>query len=137
MVKASLRTKSVGTKVSDAEYAALEGRARAANLTLSEWVRSKLLEPSADGGTGRPGGTCRPGVGAAGELAGDAHALDGRVARRVLAALVLEVDVALVAVPDHGFEAARLVHVAIADEHRPIERYTNDRSRQQCGSHRR
>ena len=29
MVKASLRTKSVGTKVSDAEYAALEARARA------------------------------------------------------------------------------------------------------------
>ena len=56
MVKASLRTKSVGTKVSDAEYAALEARARAENLTLSEWVRSKLLEPGADGGTGRPGG---------------------------------------------------------------------------------
>ena len=56
MVKASLRTKSVGTKVSDAEYAALEARARAENLTLSEWVRSKLLEPGADGGSGRPGG---------------------------------------------------------------------------------
>jgi hypothetical protein len=55
MVKASLRTKSVGTKVSDAEYAALEARARAENLTLSEWVRSRLLEPGADGGTGRPG----------------------------------------------------------------------------------
>ena len=50
MVKASLRTKSVGTKVSDAEYAALEARARAENLTLSEWMRAKLL------GTGRPGG---------------------------------------------------------------------------------
>jgi hypothetical protein len=47
MVKASLRTKSVGTKVSDAEYAALEARARAENLTLSEWVRAQLLEPSA------------------------------------------------------------------------------------------
>jgi hypothetical protein len=54
MVKASLRTKSVGTKVSDAEYAALEARARAENLTLSEWMRARLLEP--DGGTGRPGG---------------------------------------------------------------------------------
>ena len=43
MVKASLRTKSVGTKVSDAEYAALEARARAENLTLSEWMRAKLL----------------------------------------------------------------------------------------------
>ncbi len=50
MVKASLRTKSVGTKVSDAEYATLEARARAENLTLSEWMRAKLL------GTGRPGG---------------------------------------------------------------------------------
>jgi hypothetical protein len=56
MVKASLRTKSVGTKVSDEEFAALEARARAENLTLSEWVRSKLLEPDTDGGTGRPGG---------------------------------------------------------------------------------
>ena len=46
MVKASLRTKSVGTKVSDAEYAALETRARAANLTLSEWVRAALLGSS-------------------------------------------------------------------------------------------
>jgi len=51
MVKASLRTKSVGTKVSDAEYAALEARARAENLTLSEWMRAQLLEPSAGGGT--------------------------------------------------------------------------------------
>jgi len=46
MVKASLRTKSVGTKVSDAEYAALEARARAENLTLSEWVRDALLGSS-------------------------------------------------------------------------------------------
>ena len=50
MVKASLRTKSVGTKVSDAEYAALEARARAENLTLSEWMRAKLLEPDTNGG---------------------------------------------------------------------------------------
>jgi len=49
MVKASLRTKSVGTKVSDAEYAALEVRARAENLTLSEWMRARLLEPDTDG----------------------------------------------------------------------------------------
>jgi hypothetical protein len=39
-VKPPLRTKSVGTKVSDAEYAALEARARASNLTLSEWTRA-------------------------------------------------------------------------------------------------
>jgi len=49
MVKASLRTKSVGTKVSDAEFAALEARARAENLTLSEWMRAQLLEPRAAG----------------------------------------------------------------------------------------
>lgn len=46
MVKASLRTKSVGTKVTEAEYAALEARAREKNLTLSEWVREALLESS-------------------------------------------------------------------------------------------
>jgi hypothetical protein len=44
----------VGTKVSDAEYAALEARARASNRTLSEWVREVLLaapvEPGVDAG---------------------------------------------------------------------------------------
>jgi hypothetical protein len=50
MVKASLRTKSIGTKVSDEEFAALEARARAENLTLSEWTRAKLLESDTDGG---------------------------------------------------------------------------------------
>jgi hypothetical protein len=45
----------VGTKVSDAEYAALEARARAGNLTLSEWVRDVLLASPPEG-TGRPGG---------------------------------------------------------------------------------
>jgi hypothetical protein len=66
MVKASLRTKSVGTKVSDAEYAALEARARAENLTLSEWMRAKLL------GTGRPGGGSDADDGAASDdLLGD------------------------------------------------------------------
>ena len=49
MVKPPLRTKSVGTKVTDAEYAALETHARAGGLTLSEWVRDVLL------GIGRPG----------------------------------------------------------------------------------
>jgi len=33
----------VGTKVSEAEFALLEERARAAGLTLSEWVREALL----------------------------------------------------------------------------------------------
>jgi hypothetical protein len=49
-VKPPLRTKSVGTKVSEEEFAALEARAQARKLTLSEWVRAKLLEPRADGG---------------------------------------------------------------------------------------
>lgn len=42
-MKPPLRTKSVGTKVSDAEYATLEERARASGQTLSEWVREALL----------------------------------------------------------------------------------------------
>lgn len=48
--KPPLRTKSVGTKVSEEEFAALESRARVRKLTLSEWVRAELLEPRADGG---------------------------------------------------------------------------------------
>jgi hypothetical protein len=51
-VKPPLRTKSVGTKVSESEFAILEERARAAGLTLSEWVRDVLLaapvEPGAE-----------------------------------------------------------------------------------------
>lgn len=42
-MKPPLRTKSVGTKVSEAEFALLEERARGAGLTLSEWVREALL----------------------------------------------------------------------------------------------
>jgi hypothetical protein len=42
-VKRALRTKSVGTKVSEAELRVLESRAAAAGLTLSEWVRDVLL----------------------------------------------------------------------------------------------
>jgi hypothetical protein len=52
-VKPPLRTKSVGTKVSEAEFAMLEERARANGLTLSEWVRDVLLsapEPGAETG---------------------------------------------------------------------------------------
>lgn len=37
------RTKSVGTKVSEAEYAALEACARMRSLKLAEWVRDVLL----------------------------------------------------------------------------------------------
>jgi hypothetical protein len=50
MVKLALRSKSVGTKVTEAEFAALEARAQAQSLTLSEWVRAELLEPRRAGG---------------------------------------------------------------------------------------
>jgi hypothetical protein len=49
-MKPPLRTKSVSTKVSEEEFVALESRARARKLTLSEWVRAELLEPKDDGG---------------------------------------------------------------------------------------
>lgn len=49
-MKPPLRTKSVGTKVSEEEFAALESRAQAWKLTLSEWVRAELLESKTDSG---------------------------------------------------------------------------------------
>jgi hypothetical protein len=42
-MKAPLRTKSIGTKVSEEEFASLEECARQADMTLSEWVRAVLL----------------------------------------------------------------------------------------------
>ena len=50
-MKRALRTKSVGTKVSEAELRVLESRAAAAGLTLSEWVRDVLLASSVEMGT--------------------------------------------------------------------------------------
>ena len=47
-MKPPLRTKSVGTKVSEAEFSVLEERAKAAGLTLSEWVRDVLLSAPVD-----------------------------------------------------------------------------------------
>jgi hypothetical protein len=45
-----LRTKSVGTKVSEEEFAMLEARAETAGRTLSEWVRDVLLAaPTTEG----------------------------------------------------------------------------------------
>jgi hypothetical protein len=41
-MKPPLRTKSVGTRVSEEEFAALETRARARKLTLSEWCQPEL-----------------------------------------------------------------------------------------------
>ena len=48
-MKPPLRTKSVGTKVSEAEFAMLEERARANGQTLSEWVRDVLLAVPVEG----------------------------------------------------------------------------------------
>jgi len=101
MVKASLRTKSVGTKVSDAEYAALEARARAENLTLSEWMRAKLL------GTGRPGG------GSDAEVSNTADDLVGEVLlSEVLALRALFLN--LRPLPDHALPGEAEVRAEIA-----------------------
>lgn len=43
MVKPPLRTKTVGTKLSEPEFAQLEAAARERGLTLSEWCRTVLL----------------------------------------------------------------------------------------------
>jgi hypothetical protein len=43
VVKAALRTKTLGTKVSEAEFAQLEAAASERGLTLSEWCRETLL----------------------------------------------------------------------------------------------
>ena len=43
MVKPSLRTKSIGTKVTEEEYAELERIAQAGGKTLGEWCREVML----------------------------------------------------------------------------------------------
>jgi hypothetical protein len=43
VVKPPLRTKTLGTKVSEEEFAKLEAVAREHGLTLSEWCRGTLL----------------------------------------------------------------------------------------------
>jgi hypothetical protein len=43
MAKMILRSKSVGTKVSDDEYVQIKAQAAAQELTLSEWCREVLL----------------------------------------------------------------------------------------------
>jgi hypothetical protein len=70
-MKAPLRTKSIGTKVSEEEFAALEECARQADMTLSEWVRAVLL--------------AAPGV----ELPGNEAAGEAALASRVTLAEVL------------------------------------------------
>jgi hypothetical protein len=53
VVKPPLRTKSLGTKVSDGEYAQLEVLASARGQTISELIRSVLLEQIAAPGLPR------------------------------------------------------------------------------------
>ena len=43
MVKPNLRTKSIGTKVSEDEFARLEQAAQKASKTLGEWCREVML----------------------------------------------------------------------------------------------
>jgi hypothetical protein len=50
-MKREVRSKSVGTKVSEAELRVLESRAERAGVTLSEWVRDVLLGSSVETGT--------------------------------------------------------------------------------------
>ena len=49
MVKLSVRTKPIGTKVTDEEYAELERAAHTGGKTLGEWCREVMLK-SANGG---------------------------------------------------------------------------------------
>jgi hypothetical protein len=53
MVKPPLRTKTLGTKVSEEEFAQLEALARQRRLTLSQWCRETLLA-SVNGETENP-----------------------------------------------------------------------------------
>jgi hypothetical protein len=55
MVKPNLRTKSIGTKVSEEEYARLEQAAQKASKTLGEWCRELMLK-SANGHPAPAGG---------------------------------------------------------------------------------
>jgi hypothetical protein len=50
-MKREVRSKSVGTKVTEAELRVLESRAERAGVTLSEWVRDVLLGSSVETGT--------------------------------------------------------------------------------------
>jgi hypothetical protein len=50
-MKRELRTKSVGTKVSEAELRVMESHAERAGLPPSEWVRDVLLRSSIETGT--------------------------------------------------------------------------------------
>ena len=63
MVKPPHRTKTVGTKLSEAEYAQLEAAARQRGLTLSEWCRTVLLASGNGQGAKSAGAVPDPGSG--------------------------------------------------------------------------
>jgi predicted DNA-binding protein len=52
MVKPPLRTKSIGFKVSEEEYARLETAAQTSGQTLGEWFREAILREMRDAGDG-------------------------------------------------------------------------------------
>jgi predicted DNA-binding protein len=52
MVKPPLRTKSIGFKVSEEEYARLETAAQTSGQTLGEWCREAILREMRDAGDG-------------------------------------------------------------------------------------
>jgi len=59
VVKPPLRTKTLGTKVSEEEFAQLEATASERGLTLSEWCRETLLASvnGQEAKSANPGGT--------------------------------------------------------------------------------
>lgn len=56
MVKPAPRTKSIGFKVSEEEYAQLETVAQASGQTLGEWCREVVLESGQETKPTGPGG---------------------------------------------------------------------------------
>jgi hypothetical protein len=69
MVKPPLRTKSIGFKVSEEEYARLETAAQASGQTLGEWCREMILGAS-DAAAHDPAGRDHRSALAAGERVG-------------------------------------------------------------------
>jgi hypothetical protein len=52
-MKAPVRSRSIGTKVTEEEYARLEAQAAEKKQSLSEWSREAMLS-AAESGTGTP-----------------------------------------------------------------------------------
>ncbi len=80
MVKPNLRTKSIGTKVSQEEFARLEQAAQKASKTLGEWCREVMLG-SANG---------QPGNGAGGNAGAEALMAEVVALRAILLNVVFK-----------------------------------------------